>query len=87
MEAGCSKHPAPSFFSIGPTRQRFHVSKLGDSKPCVVCGGVATLLIVQPSLATRGWVDDRSIPYDIPPMPMWQCEECDERQAADDFES
>jgi hypothetical protein len=59
-----------------------NVAKLDDSKPCVVCGGVATLRLVQPSLATLGWVDERSIPYDIPPMPMWQCDDCDERQPA-----
>ncbi len=60
-----------------------NVAKLGDSKPCVICGGEATLRIVQPSLATLGWVDDRSSPYDIPPTPMWQCEDCDERQPAE----
>lgn len=62
---------------------QLNLSRLGDSKPCVVCGGVTILRIVQPSLATLGWVDDRSIPYDIPSMPMWQCEDCDERQPAD----
>ena len=56
-----------------PQGPMINVAKLGDSKTCVVCGGVATLRIVQPSLATLGWVDDCSIPYDIPPMPMWQC--------------
>lgn len=60
-----------------------NVAKLGDTKPCVVCGSVATLRLVQPSLATLGWVDERSIPYDIPPMPMWQCDDCDERQPAE----
>jgi hypothetical protein len=59
------------------------VAKLGDSKPCFVCGGVAILQIVQPSLATLGWVDDRSIPYDIPPRTMWQCKNCDDRQPAE----
>ena len=62
---------------------QLNVAKLGDSKPCVVCGGVTILQIVQPSLATLGWVDDRSIPYDVPPMPMWQCEDCAERQPAE----
>jgi hypothetical protein len=42
---------------------------------------VAILRIVQPSAATLGWVDDRSIPYDVPSVPMWQCEDCDDRQA------
>jgi hypothetical protein len=56
------------------------VAKLGDVKPCVVCGGVAILLIVQPSMATLGWVDGRTIPYDVPAAPMWQCEDCDEHQ-------
>jgi hypothetical protein len=60
-----------------------NVSKLGDSKPCIVCGGVTTLRIVQPSLATLGWIDESSIPYDISPLPMWQCDDCDERQLAD----
>ena len=56
------------------------MAKLGDSKPCGVCGGVTTLQIVQPSVATLGWVDDHSIPYDIPSLPMWQCRDCDNRQ-------
>jgi hypothetical protein len=60
------------------------MAKLGDSKPCGVCGGVAILRIVQPSVATLGWVDDRSIPYDIPSLPMWQCEDCAERQLLPD---
>lgn len=64
-----------------------NVAKLGDLKPCVVCGGVAILRIVQPSMGTLGWVDGRSIPYDVPPVPMWECEDCDERQLlVDDFE-
>jgi hypothetical protein len=42
---------------------------------------VAILRLVQPSMATLGWVDDRSIPYDVPPLPMWQCEECGDRQS------
>jgi hypothetical protein len=66
------------------SRRRLNVAKLGDSKPCVVCGGVTTLRIVHLSLATLGWVDERSTPYDIPPMPMWQCDDCDERQPAED---
>jgi hypothetical protein len=56
------------------------VPKLGDSKRCDVCGGVTILRIVQPSMTTLGWVDDRSTPYDVPPLPMWQCEDCDDRQ-------
>jgi hypothetical protein len=68
---------------MGRTRQELNVAKLGDSKPCFVCGGVAILQLVQPSLATLGWVDDRSIPYDIPPLTMWQCEDCDDRQPAE----
>ena len=56
------------------------VAKLGDITPCVVCGGVAILRIVQPSMATLGWVDDGSIPYDTPPLPMWQCDVCDNQQ-------
>jgi hypothetical protein len=49
---------------------------------------VAILRIVHPSAATLGWVDDRSIPYDIPPVPMWQCEDCDDRQTlTDELES
>jgi hypothetical protein len=63
------------------------VAKLGDLKPCVFCGGAAILRIVQPSMATLGWVDDRSIPYDVLAVPMWQCEDCDERQSlADELE-
>jgi hypothetical protein len=62
---------------------QLNVAKLGDSRLCDLCGGVATLRIVQPSLATLGWVDDRSIPYDTPSTPMWQCEDCDERQPAE----
>jgi hypothetical protein len=38
------------------------------------------LRLVQLSLATLGWVDDRSIPYDTPPLPMWQCDDCDNQQ-------
>jgi hypothetical protein len=60
------------------------VAKLGDSKVCGVCGGRAILRIVQPSLATLGWVDDRSIPYDTPTLPMWQCENCDDQQLLGD---
>jgi hypothetical protein len=56
------------------------VPKLGDSKVCGICGGTAILRIVQPSFATLGWVDDCSIPYDTPPLPMWQCEGCDDQQ-------
>ena len=64
----------------GSGRIDAEVTKLGDVKPCVVCGGVTILRIVQPSMPTLGWVDDRSIPYDVPPVAMWQCEDCDERQ-------
>jgi hypothetical protein len=56
------------------------MARLGDSKPCSVCGGMAILRIVQPSVATLGWVDDHSIPYDTPSLPMWQCEDCAELQ-------
>jgi hypothetical protein len=56
------------------------MAKLGDLKTCVVCGGMTILRILHPSAATLGWVDDHSIPYDIPSLPMWQCEECDDRQ-------
>jgi len=59
------------------------VPKLGESKRCGACGGVAVLRIVQPSMATLGWVDDGSIPYDVPQMPMWQCEDCDDLQPLD----
>ena len=59
------------------------MAKLGDSKRCGVCGGLAIFRIVQPSLATLGWVDDGSIPYDVPPMQMWQCEDCDDLQPLD----
>jgi hypothetical protein len=38
------------------------------------------LRLVQLSLATLGWVDDRSIPYDTPPLPMWQCDDCNNQQ-------
>jgi hypothetical protein len=41
---------------------------------------MAILRVVQPSAATLGWVDDRLIPYDTPSLPMWQCEECHDRQ-------
>jgi hypothetical protein len=34
-------------------------------------------------MATLGWVDDGSIPYDVPQMPMWQCEDCDDLQPLD----
>jgi hypothetical protein len=44
---------------------------------------VTVLRILQPSLATLGWVDDGSVPYDVPPMPMWQCDDCDDLQALD----
>jgi len=36
--------------------------------------------MVQPSMATLGWVDDGSIPYDVHPMPMWQRDDCDDLQ-------
>lgn len=60
------------------------MAKLGDSKPCSTCGGVAILRIVQPSMATLGWVDGGSVPYDVPPTPMWQCEDCDDLRPLDD---
>jgi hypothetical protein len=59
------------------------VAKLGDSRRCGACGGVTVLRIVQPSMATLGWVDDGSIPYDVQSMPMWQCEDCDDLQPLD----
>jgi hypothetical protein len=31
-----------------------------------------------------GWVDDGSVPYDVPPELMWQCEDCDDRQSLHD---
>jgi len=71
---------------LGPNWR--NVANLGDSKPCGVCGGVAILRLLQPSMATLGWVDDRSIPYDIPSLPMWQCEDCDDQQPfGDELES
>jgi hypothetical protein len=60
------------------------MARLGELKPCAVCGGVAILRIVQPSIATLGWVDDCSIPYDVPPLLMWECEDCHERQTLRD---
>lgn len=59
------------------------MAKLGDTKPCGVCGGTAILQIVQPSVATLGWVDGPPIAYDVPSLPMWQCEDCDDRQPLD----
>lgn len=56
------------------------MAKLGDSKLCGVCGGVTTLRLAQPSMGTLGWVDDRSVPYDVPPVLMWQCDDCDDLQ-------
>jgi len=35
-------------------------------------------------MATLGWVDGGSVPYDVPPMPMWQCEDCDDLRPLDD---
>jgi hypothetical protein len=61
-----------------------HVAKLGQSRTCVVCGGETILQLVQPSAATLGWVDDRSTPYDLPSLAMWQCEDCHDLQPADD---
>lgn len=60
------------------------MAKLGDSKRCSVCGGAVVLRIVQPSMATLAWVDDGSSPYDVPPMPMWQCDDCDDLQPLSD---
>jgi hypothetical protein len=68
--------PDSSFYVMGWP----DMAKLGDSKTCGVCGGMAILRLVQPSLATLGWVDDRSIPYDTPPLSMWQCDDCDDQQ-------
>jgi hypothetical protein len=63
------------------------MARLGELKRCTVCGGVATLGIVQPSMATLGWVDDCSAPYDVPTLLMWQCEGCDDRELLlDEFE-
>jgi hypothetical protein len=60
------------------------MAKLGDSKPCGICGGAAILRLVQPSMATLGWVDDGSVPYDLQPMLMWQCDDCDDLQPPSD---
>jgi len=60
------------------------VAKLGESRTCVVCGGVTILRLVQPSAATLGWVDEESTPYDVPSLPLWQCEQCRDLQPADD---
>jgi hypothetical protein len=57
--------------------------RLGDSKPCGVCGGASILRLLQPSVATLGWIESPSIPYDVPLLPMWHCEECDDRQPLD----
>jgi hypothetical protein len=75
---GCSNGRRRAFISLpaGLT----DVTKLGDSKVCTVCGGRVILRLVQPSLTTLGWVDDGSIPYDTPPLPMWQCDVCDNQQ-------
>jgi hypothetical protein len=59
------------------------MARLGDTKPCGVCGGPAVLRIIQPSAATLGWVDGRSSPYDVPTRPMWHCQDCDDRQPPD----
>jgi len=56
------------------------MARLGDTRRCDACGGAAILRIVQPSIATLGWVDSPSIPYDVPSIPMWRCEDCDDRQ-------
>jgi hypothetical protein len=57
--------------------------KLGDTSQCGVCGGMSVLRLLQPSVATLGWIESRSIPYDVPALPMWQCQECDDRQPLD----
>jgi hypothetical protein len=31
-------------------------------------------------MGTLGWVDDRSVPYDVPAVLMWQCDDCDDLQ-------
>lgn len=56
------------------------MARIGDTIPCSVCGGLAVLRLVQPAIAILGWVDGSQIPYDIPSMPMWQCEDCDDEQ-------
>ncbi len=56
------------------------MAKLGDHRICGVCKGTATLRLLQPSAATLGWVDEHSLPYDVSPVLMWQCEDCDNRQ-------
>ena len=55
------------------------MSKLGSTKRCGVCGGKAVLRIVQPQFATLGWVDGGSVSHEIPALPMWQCEDCDDQ--------
>ena len=59
------------------------MARLNDTRPCKVCGGDSVLHMVQPAAATLGWIGDRSIPYDVPALPMWECEDCEDRQPLD----
>jgi hypothetical protein len=59
------------------------MAKTGDTRRCSVCGGWAVLQILQGSAATLGWVDGESVPYEVPLLPMWHCEDCGDRQPLD----
>jgi hypothetical protein len=37
-------------------------------------------------MATLGWVDDGSVPYDVSPVLMWQCDDCDDLQPPGEHE-
>jgi len=59
------------------------MARLGDTKPCGVCGGETTLRLVQARVAAIGMVPDaRSLPP-LPPVPVWECSDCEDRQPLD----
>ena len=59
------------------------MARLGDTKPCGVCGGESTLRTVQAQVATLGMVPhDGALPT-IPDVPVWECADCEDRQPLD----
>lgn len=59
------------------------MARLGDTKPCGVCGGESTLRIVQPQVAAFGSVPNGRPIQGPPPVPVWECADCEDRQPLD----
>jgi hypothetical protein len=58
------------------------MARLGDTKPCGVCGGESTLRMGQAQVASLGIVpaDGSTL---LPVLPVWECADCEDRQPLD----